>query len=158
LKTLSLSELQKELNTLPPKRVLEICIRLVKHKKENKELLDYLLSDASDEEGYIKKVKKEAREQFLEVNKSNIYLAKKTIRKVLRTINKYIKYSGQKPTELELRIHYCRLLRESGINFSKSQVLQNLYDNQIKKITLLLSKMHEDLQYDYRRELEELTR
>jgi len=39
----SLSELQKELALLERKEVLELCIRLAKYKKENKEYLSYLV-------------------------------------------------------------------------------------------------------------------
>ena len=91
------------------------------------------------------------------MNKSNLYLAKKSLRKILRTINKFIKYSGNKQTEVELRIFYCNKLKLSGIDIEKSQVLKNLYDNQRKKIESLLAKFHEDLQFDYRKELEALS-
>ena len=72
-------------------------------------------------------------------------------------INKFAKYSGLKQTEVELRIHYSKKFRESGIDFYKSQVLLNLYNGQINKISLALSKLHEDLQFDYRKELEEIS-
>jgi len=39
LKTFTIHQLEKELKTRGPKEVLEICMRLAKHKKENKELL-----------------------------------------------------------------------------------------------------------------------
>ena len=90
------------------------------------------------------------------MNSSNLYLAKKSIRKILRTINKYIRYSGSKETEVELRIHYCRTLVDSGIPFRKSQVLLNLYNNQLKKIETAVASLHEDLQYDYRKEISDL--
>ena len=156
MKAATLNELQKELSTLHPKRVLEICARLIKHKKENKELLTYLLFEAHDEEAYIKSIKRDIDEQFLEINSSNLYLAKKSLRKILRMINKFIRYSGNKQTELELRIYYCITLRNSGIPFQKNKVLKNIYDNQIKKIETTLSKFHEDLQFDYRRELDKM--
>ena len=156
MKAASLNELQKELNSLPPKRVLEICSRLIKYKKENKELLTYLLFEADDEEAYKKSIREEVDKQFLEMNKSNLYLAKKSLRKILRTINKFIRYSGSKQTEAELRIYYCTKLKKSGIPIKKSQVLLNLYNNQVKKINISLSKLHEDLQTDYLREMKEL--
>src|SRR5438105_4488438 len=106
MKAASLNELQKELATLPLKQVLEICSRLIKYKKENKELLTYLLFEARDEESYIKNIKNEIDFQFREMNRSNLYLAKKSLRKILRMINKFIRYSGEKQTEIELRIHY----------------------------------------------------
>jgi hypothetical protein len=153
MRALSISEIQKELKTLPPQRIAELSLRLAKFKKENKELLTYLLFEAGDEESYIKSVKQEITQQFELVNKSNLYLAKKTIRKVLRTVNKYIRYSGIAETEVTLRIYYCTTLKTSGIRLDKSPVLLNLYNNQIKKIDLVLSKLHEDLQFDYSQEL-----
>lgn len=156
MRTAALIELQRELSTLPPKRVLEICSRLIKYKKENKELLTYLLFEADDEEAYKKNIKEEVDEQFANINKSNLYLAKKSLRKILRTINKFVRYSGNKQTDVEMRIYYCGKLKSSGIEISKSQVLTNLYENQIKKIENELSKFHEDLQFDYKNELEEL--
>lgn len=152
----TLNELQKELITLPPKQLVELCIRLAKYKKDNKELLTYLLFEANDEEAFIISIKTEVDEQFIAINSSNLYLAKKSIRKILRMINKFVRYSQIKQTDLELRIYYCRKLKESGIAIEKSPVLMNLYNNQLKKIEATLSKLHEDLQYDYKKELESL--
>ena len=156
MKTASLNELQKELNMLPPKQVMDICSRLIKYKKENKELLTYLLFEADDEESYKKNIKEKVDQDFQDMNISNLYLAKKSLRKILRMLNKYIRYSGNKQTEVELRIFYCIKLKNSKIAIEESQVLKNLFDNQRKKIESTLSKFHEDLQFDYKRELEEL--
>ena len=156
MRTASLNELQKELNMLPPKQVMDICSRLIKYKKENKELLTYLLFEADDEESYKKNIKEKVDQDFQDVNISNLYLAKKSLRKILRMLNKYIRYSGNKQTEVELRIFYCIKLKNSNIAIEESQVLKNLFDNQRKKIESTLSKFHEDLQFDYKRELEEL--
>jgi len=158
MKAASLSELKQEIATLTPKQVIEICMRLAKHKKENKELITYLLFEAGDEKTFIKNIQEETEVQFREMNSSNLYLAKKSIRKILRTINKFIRYSGSKETEAELRIHYCKTLVASGIPFKKSQVLLNLYNNQLNKIDAAISSMHEDLQYDYKKEMQELKR
>jgi hypothetical protein len=156
MKASSLNELQKELATLPPKRVIEVCVRVIKHKKENKELLSYLLFESADEEAFVSSVKKEIDNQFEDMNQSNLYLAKKTIRKILRMINKNIKFSGIKQTEVDLRIYYCKKLKDSGLKITKSLVLENLYNNQLKKIELAMSKLHEDLQFDFLKEVESL--
>jgi hypothetical protein len=156
MKAASLSEIKKELEGLPPKQVLELCMRLAKHKKENKELLTYLLYEAGDEAAYVKNIKEDADVLFTEVNTSNVFFAKKTLRKILRIFNKYSKFSGSKQTETELLIYFCRKLKESGLAIEKSQILINMYARQILKIKLSISKMHEDLQYDYLKELEGL--
>jgi hypothetical protein len=156
LKASGISDLQKELKNRPPAKVIELAVRLAKHKKENKELLTYLLFDADDEQTFINSTKEEVDSQFSEMNKSNLYLAKKSLRKILRLINKHIKFSALPVTELELRIHYCKKIRSSGIPFIKSQVLVNLYSNQLVKIDIALNKLHEDLQFDYREEIHKI--
>ncbi len=157
MKASSLNELKQELQDLPPKRVLEIALRLARFKKENKELVTYLLFEAQDEAAYIRSIKAELDKQLLEMNASNIYLVKKSLRKILRSINKYIKYSGIKETEVELRLYYCSQLKQSGLPIQQSQQLINLYQNQLKKINTLIEKLHEDLQFDYLKEMEKLT-
>ncbi len=157
MKAASLSELKKELIRLPPAQVLDYCMHLAKYKKENKELLTYLLFEADDEHSYIRNVKEQMDEMFDEVNHSNLYFAKKNIRKILRTANKYIKFSGSKQTEVELLIYFCKKLKGSGIKINSSTALSNIYDRQIQKANTSLAKMHEDLQYDYLEELKSLT-
>ena len=145
----SLNELKQELKSLSQNDLLEICLRLTKYKKENKELLTYLLFEKGNEAGYIKAIKLEMEEQFGEINKINMYFIKKSIRKILRSTNKYIKYSGSKETEVELLLYFCKVFKESGIRIRSSTTLTNLYENQLRKITKTISGLHEDLQYDY---------
>ncbi len=153
MKASSVSTLKKELGTLPAGDVLEICMKLVKYKKENKELLSYLLFDANNEPEYIRSIKNEIDLQFTEINLSHLYFAKKSIRKILKTTNKYIRYSGHKQTEVELLIHFCTKLKVSGIPVRSSNSLSNLYENQVRKIRLTIGALHEDLQHDYLQEI-----
>ena len=53
MKFASLSEIRKELQMLPPKRLQELCLRIARYKKENKELLAFLLfeDDNSNPDG-----------------------------------------------------------------------------------------------------------
>ncbi|MEI9810161.1 MAG: hypothetical protein WDO16_21105 [Bacteroidota bacterium] len=125
-------------------------------KRKIKELLTYLLFEAHDEQGYITGIKKEIDEEFEAINLSQLYFAKKSLRKIVRIINKYCRYSGSKQTEVELRIHFCIQLKESGIPIERNAVINNLYLSQLKKINSVLSTLHEDLQYDYRKEVDEL--
>lgn len=156
MKAPSLSEIKKELGALHPEHVLGLCMRLAKHKKDNKELLGYLLFHSHDEQLFIKKIKKEIDGLYAEMNRSNLYYMKKTIRKILKIINKYIHYSGSLQTEAELLIYFCLKLKHSDVPIDKSPVLTNLYRNQLRKINIALSGLHEDLQYDYRKEMEGL--
>jgi hypothetical protein len=156
MKAASIKELKTAMEVIPPQRMVEICLRLVKYKKENKELLTYLLFDADNEANYIAEVKEQIDEEFGNLNLSQFYLAKKTIRKCLRTSNKYIKYSGLKQTEVEILIHFCHELKASGINLKANKVITNLYQRQMDRINKALGTLHEDLQFDYRNEMEDL--
>lgn len=154
--SLSIHDIKQELLTLKPAELTTLCLRLARFKKENKELLTYLLFLAQDEEGYIKTVKHEIDDLFATVNLTQLYFAKKTLRKIVRVINKHSRYSGQKQTDIELRIYFCQQLNESGIPFRQNAALSNLYNGQIKKINTLMASLHEDLQHDYRKEISRL--
>jgi hypothetical protein len=151
--TASIHEIQRELKTLSVKELVAICGRLARYKKENKELLNYLLFEADNEAAFVENVKSEIESGFAEMNMSSLYLCKKSLRKMLRMLNRYIKFSGQEKTEVELRLFYCNALLGSGIAIEKSQTLINLYQRELKKITDKVSGMHEDLAYDYGKEL-----
>ena len=156
MKASTISELKKELKLHHPEEVIEYCIRLAKHKKENKELLTYLLFEAGNENSYIESVKDEIDAQFKSLNKTNIYLIKKTVRKVLTTTTKYIRYSGNKQTEVELLIHFCKRLRDKGVPIKRSRILQGIYGRQIIRISKAMETLHEDLQFDYSEDLKEI--
>jgi len=145
----SISEIKKELQRLDADELNAICLRLAKYKKENKELLSYLLSDAHDEAGYIRGIKEELDVMFQELDGRNLYITKKILRKILRFANRQIKYSGIPQTELELRIYFCEKVKEVGIPLTTGTVLYNLYQQQLKKITTVLAKLPEDYQVDY---------
>ena len=155
MKAPSLQELKQELAALSPQELTALVLRLARFKKENKELLSYLMFYHSSEALFVQEIKTELDAEFKEVNKSNLYQAKKTIRKILRTINKYCRYSNVKQTEIELRIYYCNKLNDLNIGFSRSQVLKNLYNGQVKKIIGLLDALHEDHRFDYVNEIPE---
>ncbi len=156
MKIASVNELKTELNNLSGAELADVCVRLIKYKKDNKELLNYLLFQSHDEAGYIEQVKEEITEGFTEVNRTNVYFAKKTIRKILRITNKYIKHTASKPVEIELLLHFATTLKKSGIPIHRNTALNNLYHAQLKKIEKTVATLHEDLQYDYRKELDKL--
>ena len=156
MKTASLNEIKQELSNIPQEELLELCQRLIKFKKENKELIGYLLFEANDLNGYIHNVKLEIDENFQAINQSNLYFAKKSLRKILKITNKYIKYTTSKDAEVELLIYYCHKIKTSGIEVNRSAALINLYNNQIKKIRGVIETLHEDLQHDYNKEIEKL--
>jgi len=149
MKASTINELKQELTTIPAPSLVELCLRLARFKKENKELLTYLLFESHDVAGYIKGIKEEMSLQFADVNKSNVYFVKKTVRKILRTAKKYIRYSGSTTVEIELLVYFCESMKELNVPIDKNPVLSNIYQNQIKNINKALQGLHEDLQYDY---------
>ncbi len=157
MKAATVNELKDELRQLPANKLVDVCLRLAKYKKENKELLNYLLLESGNEQAYINAVKSEIATEFETINSSNLYFAKKTIRKILRITNKHIRYISSKAAEAELLIYFCSALKTSGIAFEKSTALNNLYHAQLKKAGKVINTMHEDLQYDYKKQLNKLT-
>jgi hypothetical protein len=153
MKAASLNEIRKELESLDQPLLQQLCISLARYKKENKELLSYLLFEAANEAAYIQDVKAEVDQLFNELPKGNVYFIKKSIRKILRFLNRQIKYSAIPETELDLRIYFCLKMKSAGVPLKNGTVLFNLYEQQRKKIGSVLAKLPEDLQYDYDREV-----
>jgi hypothetical protein len=156
MKTASLKEIKTELENTPPEKLLDLCLRLTKFKKENKELLTYLLFEEGNEQAYVASIKTVLDELFETVNKTHLYFAKKTIRKIVRIANRYIKYSDTKTTEPDVLLHVCEKINELNLDFKKNTALHNIYLSLIKKIKKAVAIMHEDEQYDYLKALDEL--
>ena len=135
--------------------MLELCLRLSRFKKENKELLTYLLFESNDEYAYIESVKSDVDEQFEQINRTSAYFIKKSIRKILKNIRKHIRYSQKKETEVELLIYFCSKLNQFKPSIHKITALKNLYDNQLTSIRNKILSLHEDLQYDYGKEMDD---
>ncbi len=156
MKAATINELKQELSSSSPTQLTELCLRLARFKKENKELLTYLLFEAHDTAAYIQSVKEEMDAQFEGMNKSNVYFVKKTLRKIIRTAAKYTRYSGLPTVEIELLIYFLVTMKGLNIPIDKNPVLTNIYQNQLKKVNKAVASIHEDLQYDYLKEIRKL--
>jgi len=156
MKAVSVVTIRKELKFKTKDELETLCLRLSRFKKENKELLTYLLFEAHDEEGYIETVKAEIDEQFEEINTNNFYYIKKSVRKILRNVKKYIRYSLNKETEVALLLYFCKRLKMMRPSISRNTTLTNLYDRNVEAVTKKILKLHEDLQYDYGEVLKDL--
>jgi hypothetical protein len=156
MKSASLAQIRKELKTLSREEVADLCEKLIKYKRDNKELLNYLLFESVDEDSYVEAIKQDVSEAFSATNTSGFYLAKKSIRRALRIANKYIKYSDQPETELDVLLHFCEEMKALDINFKRSKVLVNLYERQLVKINDVYSDLHEDLQFEFRERVEDV--
>ncbi|GAA4274149.1 hypothetical protein U6A24_21915 [Aquimarina gracilis] len=156
MKTATVKEIKTELTHCSTQELMELCLRLSRFKKENKELLTYLLFESSHEEGYIESIQREVDEQFDLINTASYHYIKKSVRKILRMIKKYIRYSKNKETEVELLLYFCKKLSGFQPYIHRNNVLQTILYRELTSIQKKLPSLHEDLQYDYTVELEKL--
>ena len=156
MKTATVRELKNELQYRSQTELVELCLRLSKFKKENKELLTYLLFEQSDEDAFILGVKQEIVADFTLINRNSYFYIKKSVRKILRNTKKYIRYSKKKETEVELLLYFCAELKDMRPNYKNNVSLVNIFNRQVLSIEKAIATLHEDLQYDYGMELQEL--
>lgn len=156
MKTASIKQIKDELKHRSPEEYMELVLRLSRFKKENKELLTYLLFEAHDEAAFIEGVKQEMDEDFVQINTASPFYIKKSLRKIIRKIRKYSRYSNQKETEVELMIYFARQLKDMKPDIMQYPNLLKIYQQQLIGIKNKLPKLHEDLQYDFQVELDDL--
>jgi hypothetical protein len=156
MKSVTLKELSQELTYRTPKELRDLCLRLARFKKENKELLTYLLFESADELAFVQSVKKELDEEFDQINRTSYFYIRKSVRKILKNTRKYIRYSKKKETEVELLLYFCARLKNLSPPIQRNTALMNLYNRQIDTVIKKISGLHEDLQYDYSIEVSEL--
>jgi hypothetical protein len=151
----TLASLKKELNGLERTELITICARLARYKKENKELLSYLLLDADDPMLFAEKIKPLLDEPFDAPYHSSWAFAKR-LRKALRQIAKYQRFTGSARGEAELLMYFLHKFKgdwRRGITQSGIQkIIQRCFD----KIELLIDKMDEDYRSDFEDPLTEL--
>lgn len=153
MKSATVHTLKKELNERSQDDLVAFCLRLAKFKKENKELLTYLLFEESSESNYIENVKAEIGSQLKLLNTKNYYWLRKGIRKTLKEVKKYIRYSQNKETEVELLLDFCLQINSLTPKISKDKVLDTLLHRQLTVIRKKIEGLHEELQFDFNQEL-----
>lgn len=154
MRATSLKEIKDELKHASQEELIAYCLRLVKFKKENKELLSYLLFDLENDELYITDCKEEINRAFAAINTINTWAAKKQIRKILAQVKKNIRYSQKKEIEIELLLHFCQGVKQLRPAIQQNKIVQNTLDTQLRMVHKAISTLHPDLQHDYREVLE----
>jgi hypothetical protein len=152
----SVETIKAELRQLPPKEVLDLLLRLARFKKENKELLTYLLFESADEAGYIEQIKAEIKEELEKIDGLPAYQYKKQFRKIQRKINKPIKYTSSKTAAVELYMHMVNIINEKKKTIFIRAFLEKNLVQYISKIEKLLPGISDDLAHDIRRQLEQI--
>jgi len=149
--TYGLQDIKKEIQHLLPQQTAELILRLARYKKENKELLAYLLFEADNETAFIEQIKAEAGFMFSQLPVQN-YHAAKSMRKILRLLSKYTKFMASKTAEIDLLINFCNSYIHYVDRKTSYKPMRLILTRQMLKIRTLIAKLHEDLQYDYSRE------
>jgi hypothetical protein len=114
------------------------------------------LFDAHNEHGYVESIKNEIDEQFSILPLGNWYLVKKALRKILKGITKYSKHTTSKESEVEMLLHFCKSVKNSGFRYRSYKAISHLYNQQLKKLNASIEQVHEDLKFDYKKQLEQL--
>ena len=133
MKAAGVKAIKEELNSRSRQELSDLCLKLSKFKKENKELLTYLLFEADNENLFIISIQEEIDLEFENINRKSYYFIKKSIRKILRNTKKNIRYS-----------------------ISNSIPLTRIFDREILKVEKILNTLHPDLKYDYETEIESI--
>jgi hypothetical protein len=158
MKAATLHQIKKEFESSTPKRIMELALRLIRYKTENKELISYLLFDESDVPGYISDLKTDLSAILQDINQLPPYQVKRCLRKALKFIGRYSKYTAMKETEAELLIHFCKVVKETGTLRYPNKMIASIYTKQVEKIEKMLPVLHEELQFDYTSIIRELKR
>ncbi len=148
IKQYGLQEIKKELQHLDDKQAALLLLRMARYKKENKELLAYLLFDADDELAFAESFKQDIGLMMSQAP-SRSYDTAKLLRKILKLTNKYIKFTGSKQVEVELLLTFCRNYLDYVDRRTSFKPLRLILIKQLEKTKKAVDKLHEDLQFDY---------
>ena len=150
----SINTIKNELKQLPPKQVLDLLLRLARFKKENKELLTWLLFESHDEVGYIEDIKSGITDELGQIDGLPAYQYKKQFRKIQRKINKPIKYTGSKTAAVELYMHMINMIVAKKKTIFIRAFLDKALQQYISKVEKILPGMVSDIASDVSRRLQ----
>ena len=153
--TYGLQQIKKELQHLPAEQLADLCLRLARYKKENKELLAYLLFEAHNDHDFIESIKAEAGFMFSQLPAQSYFTAK-GLRKILKMLTKYTKFVSSKTAEIELLLNFCQNYLQYVVRQTSHKPIRLILTRQIEKLRLLINKLHEDFQFDYSRDYDQL--
>ncbi len=156
MKAASIVTLRKALAHLDRQALQQLCLRLARFKLENKELLTYLIFESEDELQYVQGIKSQLDKLFDEINTNRYFFIKKSVRKILRRIRKFSRYSNTPETEVELLLYFCCKMKTIRPSIFNNKTLTNLYNRQVEASRKKTLKLHEDLQYEYQLQIEKL--
>ncbi|RYZ88964.1 MAG: hypothetical protein EOP04_08105 [Proteobacteria bacterium] len=96
------------------------------------------------------------KEEFAGVNTKSVYITKKNLRRIIRIANQFMKYSDDPETPVQILLFICVEINKLPVNFSRSTSLSNILSATRNRLLKQIESLHEDLQYEYKREFQKL--
>ena len=158
MSSISIKDIKNELKYKSDSELIEICLKLAKASKSNKEILDYELNFSNNEAEFVNRSKLEIDSLLINIDShfnSNIL---KILRKTLKRVSFLIKISKREETAVELLIHLAMEIQETKILKSNHVSIGQFYFKLEEKIDKVIMKLHPDLQYDYQEKIDTLKR
>jgi len=156
MKPATVRQIKQELKHKDESELLNICVRLANYKKDNKELLSYLLFESDDEQGYAALIKQEISNMFLDINQNTNYWVKKGLRKIIRYMDRVLRYTKSMETQIDVRLHFCEVMLAEGFSAESALVFGKILEVQFNKVSKVYEKLHEDIKYDFESRLSNL--
>jgi len=155
-------DLKTAITDLPIKEKDKLLLRLIAKDKVLTEHLHYkLLESESDLEDRKEKIKTDATEQVSELKILNAKEALVKVRKMITSVNHFYKVTKDPIGEVELKLFILNIIpfdyRKSIFGYRDYMILFSSF--YIKTVTITFNKynkLHEDLQFDLRENLNNL--
>lgn len=148
MKTHGIAEIKKTIKNISHAELSEICLKLARFKKDNKEYVHFLLYEASNPLEYAEQVMESLHDPLTNLNR-HPSLKVKELRKHLRVLSRHIRYTSSLEVEITLLIWFLEMMvAHAGVRQS-NKALYTLFIRQLEKIRKAFPKLHEDLQFDY---------
>ncbi|MEX1190271.1 MAG: hypothetical protein WED33_13510 [Bacteroidia bacterium] len=146
--SLKLNDLKKDLGGLPQPELVQVVLRLARLKIENKELIHYLLYYAHDSSAYVEVLMPEVLDPF-EQEFLNSYALSKRLRKSMRVIAKYLRFTSDRAGESELLLAVVSKYLATYRYEYRHAALSRIIVRCLKKTHDNFEKIHEDYRADY---------
>ena len=154
MKPASIATIKKTLKDLSKEELTTLVLKLGTLKVDNKAMLSYLLYYENDKATYLKEVQQYIINNFAALNQDSSFYVRKGLRKIEREINKQIKYVKDKNFEVELLL--CYLQAFTTLDNIHQHKLNTIFERVMLKTKTKINALHEDLQYDFNKVLNEL--
>lgn len=151
-----IAEIKKAVSYLDEQELRALLMDIIGFSTDNKRFAYFKLHEQQDEQFFLVESKEFLLQEFFKAVNTNFWTGKKSLQKLRSTLNKLLKFTKRKDFQLELILYFCQQAKEFGYLSYKHPVIDNLYATQLRKAESLISKLHEDLQYDYQQQVEEL--